>query len=101
VLSSGDILVPIFRSHPRALLSRESRKPRLTSILQPPPENHSVHHQFDGHPFDDGDIPPWNRLLGTHRNRVWFTDRYDFPDGAEQRIFDMLTFRDVYDRDDV
>ena len=63
------------------------------------PELHSVHHQFDVHPFNFGDIPVWDRLFGTYQDRVSFTGQCGLRDGAEQRIFDMLRFRGVHDSD--
>jgi sterol desaturase/sphingolipid hydroxylase (fatty acid hydroxylase superfamily) len=40
----------------------------------------------------------WDRLFGTYCDRVTFTERCGFADAAEQRIFDMLIFRDVNDQ---
>ena len=71
--------------------------PWLRYLIQTP-ELHSVHHQFDVHTFNFGDIPLWDRLFGTYKDRVSFTDRCGFPEGAEQRMFEMLLFRDVYDQ---
>ena len=61
------------------------------------PELHSIHHQFDVHSFNYGDIPIWDRLFGTYKDTHEFAERCGFPDGAEQRLTDMLLFRDVYD----
>lgn len=60
------------------------------------PELHSVHHQFDLHNQNFGDIPLWDRLFGTYRDTVGFVARCGFPLGAEQRLLSMLAFRDVY-----
>lgn len=61
------------------------------------PELHSIHHQYDVHSFNYGDIPIWDRLFGTYKDTREFAERCGFPDGAEQRLTDMLLFRDVYD----
>jgi len=61
------------------------------------PELHSIHHQFNLHKYNFSDIPIWDRLFGTYSDSTEFTDRCGFPDGAEQRLLEMLAFRDVYD----
>jgi sterol desaturase/sphingolipid hydroxylase (fatty acid hydroxylase superfamily) len=59
------------------------------------PELHSIHHQYDVHAHNYSDIPIWDRLFGTYRDSTSFTDRCGFPDGAEQRLPEMLVFKDV------
>ncbi len=61
------------------------------------PELHSIHHQYAVHAHNYSDIPIWDRIFGTYKDTLEFTDRCGFPDGAEQRIGEMLIFRDVYD----
>jgi sterol desaturase/sphingolipid hydroxylase (fatty acid hydroxylase superfamily) len=73
------------------------RTPRWLRYVIQTPELHSIHHQYDLHSFNFGDIPLWDRIFGTHRDAVAFTDRCGFPEGAEQRLGDMLVFRDVYE----
>jgi sterol desaturase/sphingolipid hydroxylase (fatty acid hydroxylase superfamily) len=63
------------------------------------PELHSIHHQYDVHHYNYGDIPLWDRLFGTYRDTVTFTERCGFPEGAEQRLTEMLAFRDVYNKE--
>ena len=63
------------------------------------PELHSIHHQYAVHAHNYSDIPIWDRIFGTYKDTLEFTDRCGFPDGAEQRIGEMLIFRDVYDDD--
>lgn len=65
------------------------------------PELHSVHHQYNVHKYNYSDIPVWDRLFGTYKDSVSFTERCGFPDGAEQRIGRMLVFKDVYESDNV
>jgi sterol desaturase/sphingolipid hydroxylase (fatty acid hydroxylase superfamily) len=71
------------------------RSPRWLRFLIQTPELHSVHHQMDVHRFNFGDLPLWDRLFGTYRDQTTFSARCGFPDGAEQRLGDMLVFRDV------
>ncbi len=68
--------------------------PWLRYVIQTP-ELHSVHHQYDIHHYNFGDIPVWDRLFGTYQDAVVFTDQCGFPEGAEQRLADMLLFQDV------
>ncbi len=65
------------------------------------PELHSVHHQYDVHKYNFSDIPIWNRLFGTYKDSISFTERCGFPDGAEQRIGEMLLFKDVYENENI
>ena len=62
------------------------------------PELHSIHHQHDLHSFNYSDLPIWDRLFGTYRDTTSFTNRCGFPEGAEQRLLDMLLFKDVYEK---
>lgn len=62
------------------------------------PELHSIHHQFDVHRYNFSDIPIWDRIFGTYKDAVQFTDRCGFPEGAEQRLPEMLIFKDVYEK---
>lgn len=76
------------------------RTPRWLRFFIQTPELHSIHHQYDVHRFNFADIPLWDRLFGTYRDSVEFTPRCGFPDGAEQRLPEMLRFRDVYESTD-
>ena len=62
------------------------------------PELHSIHHQYDVHAFNYGDIPLWDRMFGTYRDATEFAERCGFPEGAEQQLGAMLMFVDVYER---
>jgi sterol desaturase/sphingolipid hydroxylase (fatty acid hydroxylase superfamily) len=73
------------------------KTPRWLRYFVQTPELHSIHHQYDVHSFNYSDIPVWDRLFGTYRDATVFTARCGFPDGAEQRLPEMLLFRDVYE----
>ncbi len=73
------------------------KTPRWLRYFVQTPELHSIHHQFDVHSFNYSDIPIWDRIFGTYKDAVVFTDRCGFPDGAEQRFVEMLVFKDIYD----
>jgi sterol desaturase/sphingolipid hydroxylase (fatty acid hydroxylase superfamily) len=72
------------------------RAPRWLRYFIQTPQLHSVHHQFDVHNYNYGDIPVWDRLFGTYRDATEFVDRCGFPEGAESRLAQMLCFKDVY-----
>jgi len=73
------------------------KTPRWLRYFVQTPELHSVHHQYDVHSYNYSDIPVWDRIFGTYRDMTSFTDRCGFPEGAEQRLPEMLVFRDVYE----
>ena len=72
------------------------RTPRWLRYFVQTPELHSIHHQFDFHACNYSDIPIWDRIFGTYKDAVEFTPRCGFPAGAEQKLSEMLYFRDVY-----
>jgi hypothetical protein len=60
------------------------------------PELHSIHHQYDVHKYNFSDIPLWDRIFGTYKDTTEFVDRCGFPKGAEEKLGEMLVFKDVY-----
>jgi len=72
------------------------RTPRWLRHIIQTPELHSVHHQFDVHRHNYGDVPLWDRLFGTYQDATAFSTRCGFPEGAEKKLIPMLAFRDVY-----
>jgi sterol desaturase/sphingolipid hydroxylase (fatty acid hydroxylase superfamily) len=74
--------------------------PWLRFIIQTP-ELHSIHHAYDVHAYNYSDVPVWDRLFGTYKDTTAFAKRCGFPRGAEERLAEMLAFRDVYVKDAV
>jgi sterol desaturase/sphingolipid hydroxylase (fatty acid hydroxylase superfamily) len=74
------------------------RTPMWLRYLIQTPELHSIHHQYDVHWFNFGDIPLWDRLFGTYQDAIDFAPRCGFPEGAETRLSHMLAFTDVYEQ---
>lgn len=74
------------------------KTPRWLRYFVQTPELHSIHHQYDVHSFNYSDIPIWDRLFGTYRDTTEFTERCGFPAGAEQKLAEMLVFKDVYEK---
>ncbi len=60
------------------------------------PEMHRVHHQYDRHKNNYGDITWWDMLFGTYENPAEWHYTCGFDDAQEQRLMDMLAFKDVH-----
>lgn len=72
------------------------RTPRWIGLFLQRPEHHSIHHQFDVHHYNYGDITWWDRLFGTFKDTDEFASRCGFNDGGEQKLLRMLAFVDAY-----
>ena len=72
------------------------RTPTWLRFVIQTPELHSLHHEYDAHKYNFSDIPLWDCLFGTYKDTTEFVDRCGFPSGAEQKLSDMLAFKDVY-----
>ena len=73
------------------------KTPRWLRYFVQTPELHSIHHQFDHHTHNFSDLPIWDRIFGTYRDATQFSHRCGFSKGAEQRLAEMLVFRNVYE----
>ncbi|MET0856432.1 MAG: sterol desaturase family protein [Telluria sp.] len=62
------------------------------------PEMHRVHHQHGRHKNNYGDITWWDMLFGTYENPKEWTLTCGFEADMEERLGDMLVFRDVHAR---
>jgi sterol desaturase/sphingolipid hydroxylase (fatty acid hydroxylase superfamily) len=71
------------------------KTPRWTGYFLQRPEQHSIHHQLDVHYYNFGDITWWDRLFGTFKETDRFTAQCGYHPGREQRLAQMLVFRDV------
>lgn len=60
------------------------------------PELHSIHHQLDVHKYNFSDLPVWDRIFGTYKDSVSFSNACGFPKNNELKIWKMLKFKDVY-----
>lgn len=72
------------------------KTPHWLGYVMQRPEHHSIHHQYGVHDFNYGDITWWDRLFGTFKDAQGFTERCGFNKGSEERLGEMLIFRDVY-----
>lgn len=76
------------------------RTPRWIGFLFQRPEMHRIHHQHRRHRNNYGDITWWDMLFGTYENPPDFSKSCGFEDAQEQRLIDMVLFRDVLKRHD-
>jgi sterol desaturase/sphingolipid hydroxylase (fatty acid hydroxylase superfamily) len=72
------------------------RTPRWLGYFIQRPEHHSIHHELDVHRYNFGDITLWDRLFGTFKEADNFAEQCGFPARNEERLVEMLCFKDVY-----
>ena len=60
------------------------------------PEMHRIHHEYGHHKNNYGDITWWDMLCGTYEHPKTWNGRCGYEDEREQRLVDMLRFRDVH-----
>ncbi|GGC63482.1 sterol desaturase family protein [Undibacterium terreum] len=73
------------------------RTPRWIGYVFQRPEMHRIHHQYQRHRNNYGDITWWDMLFGTYENPASWDDRCGFDDEKEQRLPAMLAFRNLHD----
>ena len=71
------------------------RTPRWLGFFVQRPEMHRVHHQPGTEHLNYSDLPVWDLLFGTFTNPVTFDGQCGFNPACEERVGDMLRFRDV------
>lgn len=71
------------------------KTPHWVGYFMQRPEHHSIHHQYDVHKFNFGDITLWDRLFGTFKDTREFAPRCGFDEGKEEQIGKMLVWVDV------
>ena len=70
------------------------RTPRWIGYVLQRPEMHRIHHEHGRHRHNYGDIVWWDMMFGTWRNPERWDGRFD--PAREERLVDMLRFRDVH-----
>lgn len=60
------------------------------------PEMHSIHHKYGIHRNNYGDIVWWDWLFGTYENPANFESSCGFDEDKEERLIDMLCYKDVH-----
>jgi len=72
------------------------KTPRWIGYVFQRPEMHRIHHEYNKHTNNYGDIVWWDMLFGTYENPKEFKSSCGFDNDKEQKLFDMLKFRDVH-----
>ncbi|MFO1311638.1 MAG: sterol desaturase family protein [Burkholderiales bacterium] len=72
------------------------RTPRWVGYVFQRPEMHRIHHEFGTHAFNYGDIALWDMMFGTWRNPETWEGHCGFDAAREERLGEMLVFRDVH-----
>jgi sterol desaturase/sphingolipid hydroxylase (fatty acid hydroxylase superfamily) len=72
------------------------RTPRWVGWFFQRPEMHRIHHQHGRHKNNYGDIVWWDWLFGTYENPPTFDATCGFDPDKEERLADMLAWRDVH-----
>ncbi|HTP39268.1 MAG TPA: sterol desaturase family protein [Steroidobacteraceae bacterium] len=72
------------------------RTPRWVGFVFQRPEMHRIHHQYNRHKNNYGDITWWDMLFGTYENPKEWVHTCGFDDDKEQRLVAMLKYRDVH-----
>ena len=72
------------------------KTPRWIGFIFQRPEMHRIHHQYDRHKNNYGDIVWWDMLFGTYENPKEWTESCGFDDEKEQQLVNMLLYKDVH-----
>ncbi len=72
------------------------RTPRWVGYVFQRPEMHRIHHQYGRHRNNYGDIVWWDMLFGTWENPKEWTHTCGFEPEREERLGEMLRWRDVH-----
>jgi sterol desaturase/sphingolipid hydroxylase (fatty acid hydroxylase superfamily) len=74
------------------------KTPRWIGFFFQRPEMHRIHHQHNRHKNNYGDITWWDMLFGTYENPKEWVHTCGFDDEKEQRLLEMLAYKDVHDK---
>ena len=72
------------------------KTPQWIGYIFQRPEMHRIHHEYDKYTNNYGDIVWWDMLFGTYENPKEFKANCGFDNEKEQRLLDMLKFKDVH-----
>ncbi len=72
------------------------KTPQWIGYIFQRPEMHRIHHEYNKHTNNYGDIVWWDMLFGTYENPKEFKTSCGFDNEKEQRLGDMLKFKDVH-----
>jgi sterol desaturase/sphingolipid hydroxylase (fatty acid hydroxylase superfamily) len=72
------------------------KTPQWVGYIFQRPEMHRIHHEFEVHKNNYGDIVWWDMLFGTYSNPKEFKTSCGFDTEKELKLADMLRFKDVH-----
>jgi sterol desaturase/sphingolipid hydroxylase (fatty acid hydroxylase superfamily) len=72
------------------------RTPQWVGYIFQRPEMHRIHHQFDYHKNNYGDIVWWDMLFGTYENPKKWDDKCGFAPANEEKLGSMLLYKDIH-----
>ncbi len=72
------------------------KTPQWVGYIFQRPEMHRIHHEYNKHTNNYGDVVWWDMLFGTYENPKEFHTSCGFDNEKEQRLVDMLKFKDVH-----
>lgn len=71
------------------------KTPQWVGYIYQRPEMHRIHHEYNKHTNNYGNIVWWDMMFGTYENPKEFKATCGFDNEKEQRFLDMLKFKDV------
>ena len=72
------------------------RTPHWLGCIIQRPESHRMHHKFKHHSQNYADLPLWDWMFGTLNNPKESPARCGFEKQKEERVVEMLVFKDVH-----
>lgn len=72
------------------------KTPQWVGCIFQRPEMHRIHHEYEKHTNNYGDIVWWDMLFGTYENPKEVNSTCGFDTEKELRLKDMLQFKDVH-----
>lgn len=72
------------------------KTPQWVGYIFQRPEMHRIHHEYNKHTHNYGDIVWWDMLFGKYKNPKEFESTCGFDEDKELKLRDMLLFKDVH-----
>jgi len=72
------------------------KTPQWVGFIFQRPEMHRIHHQANRHKNNYGDIVWWDMIFGTYENPKEWLHTCGFAPKREERLVDMLLYKDVH-----
>lgn len=72
------------------------KTPRWVGYIFQRPEMHRIHHEYNKHKNNYGDIVWWDMIFGTYENPKNFEATCGFDEAKELKLKEMLAFTDVH-----